>query len=65
MQGRITSDRGSQGRKSEQQLAQQSSGVSLGFVTTVLPPTLGFGFIDEFVLQQFEYLVIAALQFTF
>jgi len=65
MQGRITSDRGSQGRKSEQQLAQWSTGISLGLITTVLPPTLGFGFIDEFVLQQFEYLVIAALQFTF
>jgi hypothetical protein len=47
------------------QLAQQFSGTSLGFVTTVLPPTLGFGFIDEFVLQQFEYFMIADLQFTF
>ena len=43
-----------------------TSSASSGFVASIWPPTLGFGLIDEFILQQFEDLMaIATFTVTF
>jgi len=49
----------------EEKIESPKSSIS-GFVASMLPPTLGFGLMDEFILQQFEDLMaIATFKLTF